>query len=100
MAYMITEECIACQACDAECPNDAIYEAGDPWFLGGEEHEALSDDLTYIVAEKCTECVGYFDEPQCVEACPSEAIVPDPNNVESKEDLMKKKEHLDEVGRD
>lgn len=99
MAVMITDECIACNACEPECPNNAIYDAGVKWDLAGEEHDALNDEHTYIVPEKCTECVGFYDEPQCIEACPTEAIVMDPDRVESKEDLMKKKEYLDEVGR-
>ncbi len=99
MAVKITEECIACNACEAECPNTAIYSAGEPWVIGGEEKEALSDELTYIVPEKCTECIGFYDEPQCVPACPTEAIVMDEDNQETQEELIKKKEHLDEVGR-
>lgn len=99
MAVRITDECIDCNACEPECPNDAIYDAGVPYILGGEEHPALNDEHTYIVPEKCTECVGFYDEPQCIEACPTEAIEMDPERVESKEDLMKKKEHLDEIGR-
>lgn len=99
MAVMITEECIACGACDAECPNNAIYSAGDPWILGGEEHPALSEDYTYVVPEKCTECVGFYDEPQCIAACPTEAIAMDSTRQESKEQLMAKKENLDKLGR-
>ncbi len=100
MAVKITEECIACNACEAECPNTAIYNAGDPYTYGGEEKEALSDEFTYIVPEKCTECVGFYDEPQCIEACPTEAIVMDPDHEETQEELMAKKEKLDEIGRD
>lgn len=99
MAVRITEDCIACQACEPECPNNAIYEAGTPYEYNGEEHEALSDEYTYIVPDKCTECVGFYDEPQCIAACPTEAIEMDPERVESKEELMAKKEKLDEIGR-
>ena len=99
MAVKITDECIACGACEAECPNNAIYEAGVPWMLGGTENDAVSDDHTYIAPDKCTECVGFHDEPQCIPACPTEAIVMDEDKQESKEDLMKKKENLDTVGR-
>lgn len=99
MAVMITDECIACNACEAECPNTAIYSAGMSWNLGDEESPALSDDYTFVVPEKCTECVGFYDEPQCIVACPTEAIVMDPERQETKEELMAKKEHLDEVGR-
>lgn len=80
MARMITDECINCGACEPECPNDAISE--------GEE-------LFEIDPEKCTECVGYYDEPQCEEVCPvDEAIIQHPDYQESKEDLLKKKEAL------
>jgi ferredoxin len=99
LAVKITDECIACGACEAECPNNAIYEAGVPWVLGGEEHDAVSMDHTYIAPDKCTECVGFHDEPQCIPACPTEAIIMDPDHQESKEELMAKKEKLDELGR-
>jgi len=99
MAVLITDECIACGACDAECPNNAIYSAGDPWILGGEEHPALSEEHTYVAYDKCTECVGFYDEPQCIAACPTEAITKDEDRVESHEALLAKKEHLDSVGR-
>ena len=100
MAVKITDECIACNACEAECPNIAIYSAGEPWSLGGEEHPAISDDVTYVVPEKCTECVGFFDEPQCIAACPTEAIIMDPDKEETREELEAKKLRLDEIGRD
>lgn len=99
MAIMITDECIACNACNSECPNDAIYDAGTPYQLGGQEYPALNEEHTYIVPDKCTECVGFFDDPQCIPACPTEAIAPDPDRVETKEQLAAKKEHLDQVGR-
>ena len=99
MAIMITDECISCNACGAECPNDAIYDGGAAYLYGGEEKPALNDDHTYIVPDKCTECVGFHDEPQCIQACPTEAIVPDPDRVETKEQLMAKKETLDKIGR-
>ena len=70
MALLITDDCIDCNACEIECPNNAIYNAGDSWELHGEEHDALNDDHTYIAYDKCTECVGYYDEPQCIAACP------------------------------
>ena len=61
MALMITDECINCDVCEPECPNDAIY-------MGVEIYE--------IDPHKCTECVGHFDEPQCVQVCPV-ACIPD-----------------------
>ncbi len=99
MAVMITDECISCGACEAECPNQAIYSAGTPYVMGGMEHPALNDDHTYIVPEKCTECVGFFDEPQCIGQCPTEAIVKDNENPETEEQLLAKKARLDEIGR-
>lgn len=60
MAMRITDECIACGACEGECPVNAITE-GDTQFQ--------------IDPDKCVECEGYFDEPQCVSVCPSDAIV-------------------------
>lgn len=99
MAVMITDECISCNACDAECPNNAIYNPGVPYILGGSEYAALNNDHTYVVPEKCTECVGFFDEPQCIPSCPTDAIAMNPNLVESKEQLKVKKENLDNIGR-
>jgi ferredoxin len=52
-----------------------------------------------IVPDKCTECVGFHDEPQCAAVCPVDCCVPDPNHVESKEELLAKKEKLDQIGR-
>jgi ferredoxin len=79
MALMITDECIACDACRPECPNDAISE-GDPVYV-------INPDL-------CTECVGFYDEPQCVAVCPVDCIVPDPNHQETKEELLEKKKRI------
>ncbi len=80
MSVMITDECIACGACEADCPNTAIYSAGTPYTYNGKEYPALNDDHTYVVPEKCTECKGFFDEPQCIPQCPVEAIILDQNN--------------------
>jgi ferredoxin len=99
MAVLVTDECISCNACEAECPNTAIYSAGMAYNYGGQESPALSEDHTYIVPEKCTECAGFYDEPQCIAACPTEAIVKDPAHVETNEQLMAKKENLDKIGR-
>ena len=76
MSMIINEECINCAACEDDCPNDAITE--------GDEIYVINSDL-------CTECVGAFDEPQCVELCPvDDCIILDPNKVESKEVLQAK----------
>ena len=65
MAYMITDECILCGACEPECPNEAITE--------GEEIYVIDPD-------KCKECVGDYDEPQCALVCPVDCCVPDPDH--------------------
>lgn len=76
---MINEECINCGACEPECPNQAISE--------GEEYYEIDP-------ERCTECVGHFDESQCVAVCPVDACVPDPDHKESKDELMEKYKRL------
>jgi ferredoxin len=73
MALMITDECINCDVCEPVCPNDAIYQ-------GQEIYE--------INANLCTECVGHFDEPQCVTVCPIDCIPLNPNVIETKEQLL------------
>jgi ferredoxin len=79
MALMITDECINCDVCEPECPNDAIY-------MGVEIYE--------IDPHKCTECVGHFDEPQCVQVCPVACIPTNPGHIESRETLWQKFERL------
>ncbi len=72
MALLITDACINCDVCEPECPNSAISQ--------GEE--------IYVIApNRCTECVGHYDTPQCVEVCPVDCIVLNPEMVESKEQL-------------
>ena len=75
MALMITDECINCDVCEPECPNEAIFQ--------GEE-------IYEIDAGKCTECIGHFDNPQCQEVCPVECIPVNPRKVESKDELLQK----------
>ncbi len=75
MAMKITDECISCGACVDECPNEAIEEG---------------DEFSVIEPEKCTHCVGFFDEAQCVEVCPVDAIELDPDNEETDEELLAK----------
>ena len=79
MALMITDECINCDVCEPECPNDAIYQG---------------EDIYEIDADKCTECVGHFDNPQCQEVCPVDCIPLNPMRVESKDELLQKYERL------
>jgi ferredoxin len=78
MALMITDECIACGACITECPNEAISE-GEPYVI--------NPDL-------CTECVGFFDSPQCQEVCPVDCIIADPDHQETQEELLEKKKKI------
>ncbi|MDX8398496.1 MAG: YfhL family 4Fe-4S dicluster ferredoxin [Mariprofundaceae bacterium] len=75
MALLITDDCINCAVCEPECPNEAIFE--------GEE-------IYEIDAKLCTECIGHFDEPQCVMICPVDCIPKDPDCEESEEALMLK----------
>jgi ferredoxin len=92
MSLKISEECINCGACQPECPNEAVYASGEDYELNGKTLPALSQDFSYIVAEKCTECVGFHDEPMCASVCPTDACVKD--KAESKEDLLKKAKAL------
>jgi ferredoxin len=112
MAIIITDECINCGACEPECPNHAIYEGGAEWKysdgtglkgifgIHGQEQDAdslkepVSMDVYYIVSDKCTECVGFHDEPQCAAVCPVDCCVDDPDHRESKEQLLAKKEFM------
>jgi len=75
MAFTINDECILCGACESECPNEAISEG---------------DELYVIDPDKCTECVGFFGSQQCYDVCPVEACVPDPDHVETQEELLAK----------
>ncbi len=86
MSFKITDECINCGACQPECPNTAIYASGEDYELGGKSSPALSQDFSYVVPEKCTECVGFFEEAQCASVCPTDACVRD--KEESKETLL------------
>jgi ferredoxin len=94
MSTTITEECINCGACEPECPNTAIYEGGAAWGFDGESRPALKDDIYFIVPEKCTECVGFFDQEQCAAVCPVDCCIPDPNNPESEEQLLERARRL------
>ena len=75
MALFITDECINCDICEPECPNEAIYQG---------------QDIYEIHPHLCTQCVGHFDEPQCVAVCPVNCIPLDPSYVETPEQLMQK----------
>ena len=113
MAIMITDECINCGACEPECPNNAIYEGGVEWAISdgntvlgayvlhdgssvdaAQKNKPVSNDYYYIVPDKCTECVGFHEEPQCAAVCPVDCCVPDPDHVESKDFLLERKARL------
>ena len=68
MALMITDRCINCDVCEPECPNEAI---------------SMGAEIYQIDPDKCTECVGHSDAPQCVKVCPVDCIPPDPHCVET-----------------
>ncbi len=91
MATLITEECINCGACEPECPNTAIYEGGVQYeATDGSTHDALSDDVYYIVPEKCTECVGFFEQEQCAAVCPVDCCIPNPDIPETEAVLLER----------
>ena len=86
---MITSECINCGACEPECPNTAIYQGGVEWQApDGGMHPALSNDIFYIVPEKCTECVGFHDQEACAAVCPVDCCVPNPDIPETQDVLL------------
>jgi len=113
MAILITTDCINCGACEPECPNGAIYENAAEWRFSDKTevkgtftsksgitadadaaHTPVSNDFYYIVTDKCTECVGFHDEPQCASVCPVDCCLPDTAHVETKEELEAKKASL------
>lgn len=110
MAIIITDECINCGACEAECPNTAIYEGASTWTMSegtsvigiykshkgndlspNEEQEPIDDDVYFIAPDKCTECKGFHEEPQCAAVCPVDCCVPDDDIIETEEELLAKK---------
>jgi len=97
MALMITEECINCDACLPECPNEAIFETRSQAEEKGHkvsEGQGEGDEIYVISYELCTECVGFHDQPKCVEVCPVDCCVPDPKHPETKEALLEKARKL------
>jgi ferredoxin len=117
MAIRITDDCINCGACEPECPNNAIYEGGIQWrYRDGTHlttpvslpngvvidpdapHAPLSTEYYYIVPSKCTECTGFHEEPQCAAVCPVDCCLPDPDHVETPEELLAKKAFLHDGG--
>jgi ferredoxin len=113
MAIIITNECINCDACITECPNNAIYEPDTKWSYkdgttlkgivktlqskevdASAENEPFSEEFYYIVTDKCTECKGFHEKPQCASVCPVDCCIPDVNHVETEEQLLQKKAWL------
>jgi ferredoxin len=113
MAIIITDECINCGACEPECPNNAIYEGGVEWKIsegtkvtgmytlesGAETsveatHAPIDDDIYFIVPDKCTECQGFHEEPQCAAVCPVDCCIPDPDREESEDILLARQARL------
>lgn len=113
MAITITDECINCGACEPECPNNAIYEGGVEWAMSDgtslkgtytlmdgtqvdaeKKNKPVSNEVYYIVSDKCTECVGFHEEPQCAAVCPVDCCVPDPDVKETEDQLLAKKSNL------
>src|SRR5207302_1142154 len=89
MATVITSECINCGACEPECPNTAIYQGGVEWQApDGAMHAAISNDIFYIVPEKCTECVGFYDQEACAKVCPVDCCVPGSRRVGDSDRLL------------
>ena len=79
MALKITHECINCDVCEPECPNQAISQG---------------PEIYVIDPERCTECVGHFADPQCVAVCPVECIPKDPAHEETREQLYERCQQL------
>ena len=113
MAIRITDECINCGACEPECPNNAIYEGGIEWSISdgttvtgqftledgkivnaNDKHAPVDEEYYFIVPDKCTECEGFHEEPQCAAVCPVDCCIPDEEREESTEELLEKKSKL------
>ncbi|GAA4816458.1 ferredoxin [Marinicella pacifica] len=75
MALLIEQDCINCDMCEPACPNEAIY---------------YGESIYEIDPDKCTECVGHYDDPQCIDVCPIDCIITDTAHKESPQELLKK----------
>ena len=80
MSLMIIDTCVNCDVCEPVCPNAAI---------------SMGEEIYVIDPDRCTECVGHFDKPQCQEVCPVDCIPPDPDRPESRETLLEKFRRLE-----
>ena len=113
MAIKITDACINCGACEPECPNTAIYEGGMPWNMSegtslkgnvtlmsgnvtdaNESFKPISEEFYFITPDKCTECKGFHEEPQCAAVCPVDCCVPNEEIVEEEVELLEKQKKL------
>jgi len=113
MSIKITDACINCGACEPECPNTAIYEGGMPWnmsegtsikgqvqLMSGEKINAatnlnpISHEFYYISPDKCTECKGFHEEPQCAAVCPVDCYIPNEKIEETENELLDKQKKL------
>lgn len=113
MAIKITDECINCGACEPECPNNAIYEGGVEWAIAdgtsvkedftlmdgsviaaSKKNTPVADDTYYITPDKCTECQGFHEEPQCAAVCPVDCCIPDEMYRETVDQLLAKKSKM------
>lgn len=96
MGLKITEDCINCGACKLECPNNAIYEGGSEWSYSdgtngqiinktgkiryaNRVYPPIKKDIYFIVEDKCTECIGFYETPQCASVCPVNCCIKDEN---------------------
>jgi len=75
MPFVITDGCILCDACVQACPNHGIRK--------GEVIYEIDQDA-------CSECVGFFDRPQCAKVCPMDVCVPNPRIVLTEEELFER----------
>jgi len=75
MALLITADCTNCDMCEPECPNQAI---------------SLGEQIYAIDPDRCTECVGFYDQPTCVSVCPLDCIIKDPDHPETDTELLEK----------
>ena len=83
MSLKIDQDCVNCDVCEPVCPNKAIR---------------MGPEIYVIDPALCTECVGHFDEPQCIEVCPVECISPDPEFPETEPMLLAKLARLEGTG--
>ena len=95
MALYITDECINCDVCEPECPNEAISPGDEIYVIDQIVFSSHTLDEIYVIDPNlCTECVGHYETSQCVEVCPVDCIPHDPNHVETQDELMEKYKRL------